>query len=63
MRNLGTLFAMTGKKVAKLEQIMMTKRAEIRAPNWPLYSLSEEFRAQMMSLGSAVVRSTLLALN
>ena len=53
---------MTGKKVAALEQTIMTKSAEILAPSWPLYSLLEVARAQMTSRGSAVVRSTLLAL-
>ena len=37
----------------------MTKRAEMRAPSWPLYSLAEAARAQMTSRGSAVERSTL----
>ena len=53
---------MMGKNVAQLETIMMTKRAEMRAPSWPLYSFWEAARAQMTSLGSAVVRSTALAL-
>jgi len=53
---------MTGKNVAHDETIMMTKRAEILAPSWPLYSLPELARAQMTSRGSAVLRSTLLAL-
>ena len=38
---------------------MMTKRAEIRAPSRPLYSLPEAARAQITSRGSAVARSTL----
>lgn len=33
MRSLGTRFANTGKKVAKLEVIMMTNKAEILAPS------------------------------
>lgn len=48
--------------MAKLDTIMMTKSADILAPNWPLYSFSEAERAQITSRGSAVVRSTLLAL-
>lgn len=50
---------MTGKKVAQVETAMMTKRADMRAPSWPLYSLAEAAMAQMTSRGSAVARSTL----
>ena len=38
---------------------MITKRAEMRAPRLPLYSLPDAARAQMTSRGSAVARSTL----
>ena len=38
---------------------MMTKRAEILVPSWPLYSFCEAARAQTTSRGSAVARSTL----
>lgn len=55
--------ATTGKKAADEEQIKITNSADIRAPSWPLYSLLETPRAQITSRGSAVVRSTLLALN
>src|SRR3984885_8334760 len=58
----GIRLAMTGKNVAAVETIKMTNRAEMRAPSWPLYSLDEVASAQMTSLGSAVLRSTLLAL-
>lgn len=50
---------MTGKNVAQVETIMMTKRAEILAPSWPSYSFLEAASAQTTSRGSAVARLTL----
>jgi hypothetical protein len=38
IRSLGSRAARTGKKVAAVDTIRMTKSAEIRAPSPPLYS-------------------------